>query len=184
MVGAWIIGAEAAGRGGEHPVDGGGVLSRYFTGDIADAVGALHDGDAAFGQGAAVPLFERERLQPHHQPQQPDGELFRGSGVRGLNHLVVDGGQGGGFGDPACDPVDDPDLLGIHIAAPEGFPHGGQAVGEPPGAGQQAAHLVGLITQAATTTRRTQTHPAWAGSAPAHRMRVRQHFSSAIRRSA
>ncbi len=60
------LGAEAAGRGGEHAVDGGGVLSRYFAGDVADAVGALHDGDAAFGQGAAVSLFEGERFQPHH----------------------------------------------------------------------------------------------------------------------
>ena len=147
LVGARIVGAEAAGRGGEHPVDGGGVGSRYFAGDIADAVGALHHGDAAFGQGAAMPLFERERLQPHHQPQQPDLELFRGSGVRGLNHLVVDGGQGGGFGDASRDPIDDPDLLGIHITPPERFPHGGQTCGESPGAGQQAAHLVGLIPQ-------------------------------------
>ena len=94
-----------------------------------------------------MPLFERERLQPHHQPQQPDLELFRGSGVRGLNHLVVDGGQGGGFGDASRDPIDDPDLLGIHITPPERFPHGGQTCGESAGAGEQAARLVGLIPQ-------------------------------------
>ena len=120
---------------------------RYFTGDIAHAVGALYDGDAAFGQCAAVPFFEGERLQPHHRSQQPDVELFRGSGSRGLNHLLVDGGQGRGFGDPSCDPVDHPDLLGIHIATLEGFPDGGQTCGGAAGAGEQAAHLVGLITQ-------------------------------------
>ena len=71
-------------------VDGGGVGGGDFAGDIADAVGALHHGDAAFGEGVAVPLFERERFELHDQPQQPDLELFRGPGVRGLNRLVVD----------------------------------------------------------------------------------------------
>ena len=74
-------------------------------------------------------------------------ELFRGSGVRGIDHLVVDGGEGGGFGDASGDPVDDPDLFGIHIAASERFPDGGQTCGESAGAGEQAPHLVGLITQ-------------------------------------
>ena len=120
---------------------------RYFTGDIAHAVGALYDGDAAFGQCAAVPFFEGERLQPHHQSQQPDVELFRGSGSRGVNHLLVDGGQGRWFGDPSCDPIDHPDLLGIHITTLEGFPDGGQTCGEAAGAGEQAPHRIGLITQ-------------------------------------
>jgi hypothetical protein len=65
LVGGWIIGAEAAGRGGEHAVDGCGVGCRYFAGDVADAVGALYHGDAAFGEGAAVSLFEGEWFQPH-----------------------------------------------------------------------------------------------------------------------
>ena len=59
----------------------------------------------------------------------------------------VDGGQRGGFGDLSGDPIDHPDLLMIQIATLERLPHGGQVVGEPPGAGQQAAHLVGLLTQ-------------------------------------
>ena len=96
---------------------------------------------------AAVPFLEGERLQPHHQSQQPDVELFRGSGSRGINHLLVDGVQGGGFGDPSCDPVDHPDLLSIHITTLEGFPDGGQTCGGAAGAGEQAAHLVGRITQ-------------------------------------
>ena len=49
LVGPWIVGAEVAGRGGEHPIDGSGIGCRYVTGHITHAVGALHDGDAAFG---------------------------------------------------------------------------------------------------------------------------------------
>jgi hypothetical protein len=65
--------------------------------------------------------------------------------VRGIDHLVVDGGEGGGFGDASGDPVDDPDLFGIDIAASERVPDGGQTCGESAGAGEQAPHLVGLI---------------------------------------
>ena len=186
LVGARIVGAEAAGRGGEHAVDGGGVWCRYFAGHIADAVGALHHGDAAFGQGAAMPLFEGERLQPHHQSQQPDVELFRGSGVRGLDDLVVDGGQGGGFGDASRDPVDHPDLLGIHITTLGTRPRRWADLWRVGGCGRAGTAPGRADHAAAATTRRPQTHPASAASVPRNPKRVCQRFlrRSAHRRSA
>ena len=51
------------------------------------------------------------------------------------------------FGDASCDPVDHPDLVGIHITTSEGVPDGRHTCGGAAGAGEQAAHLVGLITQ-------------------------------------
>jgi hypothetical protein len=94
-----------------------------------------------------MPLLERERLQLHDQPQQPHAQLFRCSGLGGVDDLVVDRGQRGGFGDLSGDPIHHPDLLMIQIATPERLPHAGQVIAEPPGARQQAAHLVGLLTQ-------------------------------------
>ncbi len=94
-------------------------------------------------------------------------ELFRGSGVRGIDHLVVDGCQGGGFGDASCDPVDDPDLFGIHIAASKRFPDGGQTCGESAGAGEQAPHLVGLITLSSSDNSSATNSPGLGRFGPA-----------------
>jgi hypothetical protein len=47
--------------------------------------------------------------------------------LRGIDHPLIDSGQGGGFSDSTGDPVDHPDLLGIHIAALIGLPHRRQA---------------------------------------------------------
>jgi hypothetical protein len=71
LVGAWILRTQAAGEAGEHAVDSGGISGGDFAGDIADAVDALHHGDSAVGEGAAVPFGRRQRFEPDHQPQQP-----------------------------------------------------------------------------------------------------------------
>ena len=107
----------------------------------------MYHGDPAFGQGPAVPLLKGERLQPHHQPQQPHLELFWGSGLCRFDHLIINGGQSGSFGDSTRYAVDHPDLLRVKIPAAEGLPHGRQAGSQPAGPGQQTARLVGLVTQ-------------------------------------
>jgi len=107
----------------------------------------LHDGDPAFGQGAAMPLLEGQRLELHDEPQQPHLELFRRPGLRRLDCLIVDGVEGGGLGDSARHSINNPDLVGVQLAAAERLPHGRQAIGEATAACQQAAHRVGLVTQ-------------------------------------
>jgi hypothetical protein len=92
----------------------------------------LHDGDPAVGEGAAVPLLEGERFQPHHQPQQPHLELFRRFRLCRFDHLVVDRGKRGGFGDPTGHTINDPNLFSVQIAAPEGFPHSRETSSQPP----------------------------------------------------
>jgi hypothetical protein len=67
--------------------------------------------------------------------------------VRGIHRLIVDGGQGRGFGDFAGGPVDETDLLSVEFAAPKRLPDRGQAGGEAAAAGEQATHLVGLFPQ-------------------------------------
>ena len=77
LFGARILGAEAAGHRRQHAVDGRGIGGGDFAGDITDAVGPLHDCDAAFGQGAAMPLLEGQPLELHDEPQQPPpGAVF------------------------------------------------------------------------------------------------------------
>jgi hypothetical protein len=39
--------------------------------------------------------------------------------LRSIDHLIIDRRQSGGFGDATGNPVDHPDLVGIHIAALE-----------------------------------------------------------------
>jgi len=115
--------------------------------DVAHAVGTLHDGDSPFRQGAAMPLLERQGFQLHDQSQQPHLKLFRRPGLGGGDGLVVESGQGGGFGGPPRDPIDDPDLVGVQLAAPKRLPHGRHTGGESAAAGDQAAHLIRLVAQ-------------------------------------
>ena len=77
LLGARVVGQQAPGDGGEHAIDSGGINCGSFTSDIPHTVRALYDSDAAFGQGAAMPLSKRERFQLHDEPEQPDAELFR-----------------------------------------------------------------------------------------------------------
>jgi hypothetical protein len=95
----------------------------------------------------AVPLLERQRFQLHHQPQQPDAELFRAPGLRSVNYQLIHRGQRVRFGDPAGHPVNDPHLLGVECAGTEGLPYGGQAGRQPPCPGYQAAHRIRLLPQ-------------------------------------
>jgi hypothetical protein len=66
LFGSWIVSTQAARHGGQRGVDGGGVGCGHLAGDIAHAVGALYDGDPAFGEGAAVALLEGQWFQLHH----------------------------------------------------------------------------------------------------------------------
>ena len=88
-----------------------------------------------------------KRFQLHDESQQPHLKLFRRPGLRGGDGLLVEGGQGGGLGDPPGDPIDDPDLLGVQLAAPKRLPHGRHTSGESAAAGDQAAHLIRLVAQ-------------------------------------
>ena len=45
--------------------------------------------------------------------QQPELKLLGGFGLGGIDHLIIDRGQGGGFGDFAGDSVDYPDLFSV-----------------------------------------------------------------------
>ena len=103
-------------------VDGGGVGGGHLPGDVADAVGPLDHGDPPVGQRPPVPFRERQRLQPNDQPQQPAAELFRGAGLRRVDHLIVHHRQGVRLGDPAGGPVDHPHLLGVQIPGQERLP--------------------------------------------------------------
>ena len=183
LVGAWIVGAEAAGRGGEHAVDGGGVLSRYFAGDIADAVGALHDGDSAFGQGAAMPLLER-RAAPAAPPvaAATPGVVSAVLVCAASIGLLVDGGQGGGFGDPSGDPIDDPDLLGVQHRRAETLPRRWADRWRVGGCGR-AGSAPGRAGRAAAATSSSATNSPGLGPlrVPPHRTRRHAAVSSAIR---
>ena len=108
-----------------------------FAGDIADAVGALHHGDPAFGQGAAVPLLERQRLQPHHQPQQPHVRAVSGFGCapRQSTWSSMAASVAASVTRRATRSITRI-CSAIHLAAPERLPHGGQAVGESGGCGR------------------------------------------------
>jgi hypothetical protein len=66
--------------------------------------------------------------------------LFRGFGVGGIDHLIIDRCQRGCFGDFAGDSVDDPDLLSIQLAALKRLPDGGHVFRHPAAAGEQATH--------------------------------------------
>jgi len=105
-------------------------VAETSPGDVAHAVGTLHDGDSPFRQDAAMPLLERQGFQLHDQSQQAHLRLFRRPGLGGGDGLLAQGGQGGGLGGPPRDAIDDPDLLasnsprrnashtvGIHVAS-------------------------------------------------------------------
>ncbi len=128
---ARVVAAEAAGGGGEQLVDGGRVGGGDFSGDVAHAVGALDDRHSAFGERPPVPLFEGDRFQPDHQPQQPGRQLFGAAGLRRRHRLLVDRGEGVRFADAAGYPIDRAHLLGVKLAVAVGLPDGGQIVGQP-----------------------------------------------------
>ena len=142
-----VVRTEAAGQGGKGGVDGGSVGGGHLPGDVADPVRALHDGDTAFGQRFAVPLLERQRLQLHHQAQQPDPELLGAAGLGRIHHQLIDRDQGVRFGHPAGHPVNDPHLLDVKCTRPVGQPHGGQADHQPAGPGDQTPHRIRLLPQ-------------------------------------
>ncbi len=124
LLGARVLGAEAAGGRGEHPIDRGRVGRGHLAGHIPHPVDALNHSHAAFGERPPVPLLEGERFQPHHQAQQPRAQLFGAAGLCRLHRLLVDRGQGERLADAAGHPVDHCDLLGVKIAIAVGLPDG------------------------------------------------------------
>jgi len=91
-------------------------------------------------------VFKGHWFQPDHQPQKPRLQLLRRAGLRRLHYLLIDRGQDVGFGDPAGNAVDHPDLVGVHITGLKRRPDRWQARPPPAAAsGRLSTHLVRLL---------------------------------------